>query len=970
MFSNGIKFKKTCFLKLILAFFTYSSFSQSPIYKHFTAKDGLPHDITYGLIQDSNGFLWIGTDDGLTRFDGKSFKNYGYEDGLTSNYVIDIIETKKNEYAIATWGGGLHYFKNDTIFKPKIEDDKHTKINILGILNNGTIYANSNKSQFKIYEKIHEKEFVVKNYSLENPLLPLKELTLSDRNIYSFQTALNGDLYFHAPEKINSKETNELKGIFKAKENNLIPVFKFLEDKLIFTIAKDQNQFYFGSINSIFVGENKSLKETILFDFKDETKIIHIKKQKDNLFFITNNATNLNRKLYKFNLTSKKLTSLSDYLKTDKMISDFIFDTQSNLWVTTYGNGIYVIPNTSNSFFSSETFSNNDIKDVQVINNQLYLLAPNVFYHFNNNKVDTEKKLSLLTESFLYLSKENTINFLVFKGHKLNEKSANFNFNFNYISKLNFIYELDRQFFKIDPYEISLKDSLLSVYKKGKLYSQIPYDFIIKKMVVKNNKLYILPFKNKGLTVYDLTSGEILEKFDENNSIQTNRITNFLLSEADKLFLATDRGLFTIKNDSILQYTSKNGLESNHINDIVLDKHNVLWIGTQKGLNVMLNDAFYTVDAILGQKSSFITKVLTKGNYLYATGNQGLFKFNNSSAFTPNSSPNLKIKQNKSLFTLHPISLLHGESLSVSYKIDDNDWVEAPYSTLNFEYLKQGKHQVIFRYKDNNSNWSITQPYFFSVLYPWYTQSWFYALITLLISIIIILISYKLLKKSKKKNEELKNTINEKEKLKQTLTTVRKNLAQDFHDELGNKLASITMLTNLLMIKNPKKNDTYNKLEKIKDDSNYLYSGMKDFIWSLNNESDKLDEVLLYITEFGKNLFNNTNINFYVETEMNKTHITLPYYWSKQIIFIFKEAMTNALKHSNASEVSFTFNLINNELTLILSDNGVGFKEHLLDRQNGILNMKNRAEKITSSLTIISNKQKTIVTFTGKLKNC
>ena len=946
-------------LKLFLVFFVYTSFSQAPILKHFTTKDGLPHDITYGIIQDSNGLLWIGTDDGLTRFDGRSFRNYGYENGLKSNYVIDIIELKKNKYAIATWGGGLHYFKNDTILKPDILNDNVSKINILDTLTNGDIYANSSRNNFYLYQDKERKEFVIRRNNLNTPTLFLKEQIADLSVINSFHSVLNGNLYIHASEKINLiKGNEEIKGIFIVRDGTLSPVFEYLKNQLVFTINEDKNQFYFGSINSIYVGSKKRLEDIIQFNFKEDSKIIHIKKHNDFLFFITNNTINSNRKLYQYNLISKQLTSLSDYLKTDKMISDFIFDKQNNLWVTTYGDGLYLIPNTTNSFFSTETFSNNDIKDAQIINNQLYLLAPNTLYQFGNDRVTAQKKASLLTESFVYYPPNNTLYFIVFGNKQLKEKALGL--NFNYASQLNY------RFFDIPPYKIYLDNLVLSIYKNENLYKQIPCNSTVKKLEIKNNKLYTLTY-NEGLIIYDLVSGKVLKKYNQNSKVQTNRINNFILSDKNELFLATNKGLFTIKKDSVQQFTTQNGLESNHVNDIALDKHHILWLGTQKGLNVMLNNKFYTIGATLGQKSSFITKVLTKDNNIYATGNQGLFKYNNTIPFSPNKLPPLKVNQKKSTFTVLPISLLNGKTLKVSYKIDNNSWTETPYYTLNFEHLNQGKHQIVFRYKDNVSDWSQTQPYYFTIIYPWYLQSWFYAFITMLISLIIAFISYRLLKKSIKKNKELKNTINEKEKLKQTLSTVRKNLAQDFHDELGNKLASITMLTNLLMIKNPEKNDNYNKFEKIKEDSNYLYSGMKDFIWSLNHESDNLDEVLLYITEFGKNLYNNTEIAFYVETEMNKTYVTLPYYWSKQIIFIFKEAMTNALKHSNASEVVFSFSLIDKELVLTLTDNGIGFEDHLLERKNGLLNMQNRAKKINSSLTVKSNNKKTIITFTGKL---
>jgi ligand-binding sensor domain-containing protein len=74
---------------------------QLPV-RPYTISDGLAHDEVLHILQDSHGFLWFCAVDGLSRFDGYRFTNYGTKDGLPSSYVNDIIQTRAGEYWVAT----------------------------------------------------------------------------------------------------------------------------------------------------------------------------------------------------------------------------------------------------------------------------------------------------------------------------------------------------------------------------------------------------------------------------------------------------------------------------------------------------------------------------------------------------------------------------------------------------------------------------------------------------------------------------------------------------------------------------------------------------------------------------------------------------------------------------------------------------------------------------------------------------
>lgn len=233
--------------------------------------------------------------------------------------------------------------------------------------------------------------------------------------------------------------------------------------------------------------------------------------------------------------------------------------------------------------------------------------------------------------------------------------------------------------------------------------------------------------------------------------------------------------------------------------------------------------------------------------------------------------------------------------------------------------------------------------------------------------IIVLLVSYQL-KKIKKKNDDLKKSIIKRQKLEKELEKVRENIAKDFHDGMGNKLARINVLSDYLITNNNLKlHKLKEALKGIKEDSDVLFKETRDFIFSLNTKSDYLEEIVTYISDFGEDFFKSFNIDFYIEKKINTT-CRLPYYWNRQIILIFKEAMTNVAKHSDASEVYLIILQNKNLLSISLKDNGKGFEIDKLTKKNGLKNIQQRANKIGANVFFENKNGFFEVKFEAKIK--
>ncbi|MDO1500311.1 hypothetical protein Q2T40_09235 [Winogradskyella maritima] len=226
------------------------------------------------------------------------------------------------------------------------------------------------------------------------------------------------------------------------------------------------------------------------------------------------------------------------------------------------------------------------------------------------------------------------------------------------------------------------------------------------------------------------------------------------------------------------------------------------------------------------------------------------------------------------------------------------------------------------------------------------------------------------LKKFKIKNKQLRDLITQKTKLQQELDIVRDNIAKDFHDDLGNKLARITTLSDhMLRRENIKtKTDILDALNIIKKDADELYSGTRDFMFSLKTDSDSAEDIYAYLADFAQDYLSSLDVELDLHSNITSSK-KVPYYWNRQIILIFKEAITNAIKHGEATQLKLSFEYSDDKIHVECQDNGSGFDVEGLNSKNGLKNMKQRASKINCNLAITSSESGTNISLSGKVPN-
>jgi two-component system sensor histidine kinase UhpB len=187
-------------------------------------------------------------------------------------------------------------------------------------------------------------------------------------------------------------------------------------------------------------------------------------------------------------------------------------------------------------------------------------------------------------------------------------------------------------------------------------------------------------------------------------------------------------------------------------------------------------------------------------------------------------------------------------------------------------------------------------------------------------------------------------------KRQEELERMRQKIAKDLHDDMGSTLSSINIMSKVAM--NESNNVLY--LQKISTYSARIMETMSDMVWSINPGNDSLEQVIVRMREFANEVLDSQHIEFEL-TETIPQGIVLDSEKRKNIFLIFKEAINNAAKYSQAKNVRVTLAYSQNHLFMKVSDDGIGFDVAQSKSGNGLRNLQTRAKEIGGELTINSS---------------
>lgn len=206
-----------------------------------------------------------------------------------------------------------------------------------------------------------------------------------------------------------------------------------------------------------------------------------------------------------------------------------------------------------------------------------------------------------------------------------------------------------------------------------------------------------------------------------------------------------------------------------------------------------------------------------------------------------------------------------------------------------------------------------------------------------------------------------KTKLEQKEKIKlevesrMTLANERNRISSDLHDDIGATLSSLHIYGDLAAnIWDSKPNESKKMIEKISDTSKELMGRMGDIIWSMKPGDEEKFTLQARVKNYANELLSPKNIICEIEIDEKITSkITNPDV-RKNILLIIKEGINNIAKYSQASESAIKFVQKNEQIMLLITDNGKGFDKKIIKNGNGLGNIEQRCQLLGGKFHIKS----------------
>ena len=184
---------------------------------------------------------------------------------------------------------------------------------------------------------------------------------------------------------------------------------------------------------------------------------------------------------------------------------------------------------------------------------------------------------------------------------------------------------------------------------------------------------------------------------------------------------------------------------------------------------------------------------------------------------------------------------------------------------------------------------------------------------------------------------------------------MRNRIARDLHDDVGSTLSSISILSQIALNQQTGNGQTADLLGKISRNSQRMLDSMLDIVWTTKSVNDNLDSVSVKMREFAAEVFEAQGISYEVVVDEKLSGKKLPANQQYNFYLIFKEAINNVAKYSEAKKVSVKMFYQEKILNLAIEDDGIGFEPSTVKGAgNGLKNMERRATELDGTLYIKS----------------
>ena len=497
---------------------------------------------------------------------------------------------------------------------------------------------------------------------------------------------------------------------------------------------------------------------------------------------------------------------------------------------------------------------------------------------------------------------------------------------------------------------------------------------IIYKIFSDNEGLLWLATEGKGLIEVDPKSGQIVQQFTKGSAspLYGNSGGDIeQLNDSTIVFGAGALNFINKRKGIVTQLRFEDGLPSNSVRRLRMDDKGFLWIVTANGLSRYNphNNRITTYgrqDGITLAEEASGADYLTQSKYVVFAGGDAVMMFKPSVFVASTAPPNVVITDFKIFNQFVPVdSLMQLPHVKLS---PDQTSFSIYFSSLS--YQQRNRLTYFFKMEGIDKDWQAADGVHYqnySLLPPGRYTFKVYAVNvegvrsaeTTELQIVIKPPFYR--------SMWFVTTLVflvvlivyflHRERVNRLLAVekVRNRVARDLHDDMGSTLSTINILSAMAkskMTTDPVKTAGY--ISKISDNSQRMMEAMDDIVWSIKPSNDTMQRVTARMREFATGVLEAKDIALQFVVEEGVADVKLNMEARRDFFLIFKEALNNAAKYSKASIVTVNVGVQNKQLTFTIKDNGVGFDTTKADGGNGLGNMQKRADALHGKLRIRS----------------
>ncbi|MEO6130584.1 MAG: two-component regulator propeller domain-containing protein [Saprospiraceae bacterium] len=976
--------------------------------------DGLPPSLYYGVCQSSDGYLWIGSSSGLVRFDGKRyqtfFSDYKNENSLSDNVIVDLIEDNEQNLWLAGLYQGLSKYnlRSGHIRRySRLSSDNTPGYGIntlfldeagelwIGTAGRGLAHYLSRQDTFEFFIPDPQKPFDGSNRDVNNifgiavhPSTPhifwlscfdgLYSFDRSTKKFTSYPCCLPNDHSSHQAFICIEMDQGEkiwlgtwidglfsydmVTGVFETHPYENAEVPNSIKYQVLDIENIDDTTLYLASRNLGLLGFNKKnsmvyplLTNDQLPDGSSSIDIQEISKTPDAGIFVGGN--------YYIYQQHKAFNRFSNALYSDDSswigMQHIVYDsTRSGYWMSASLNQMVFITKDMKHQESYQTTHEPDIyfNDVAIDRkNRVWVSS----IHYGLRQVNIEKHL--ITKPPNEIPGMDTLarQIVAIKS----DASGNL-----WLLSVRALYYLDVLTNKIDQIvlpeasEISSRSLAIRVGNKDDIwissnnglyhyriasnsfYHIMPDDQnkngianpLIKSMTIDRNGNAWIGFESDGVQIVSVDDHHIIASYNLNHGLPGMQINQLTTDTSGRIWAGTSAGLALFDPEAEVQlwqlFNRQDGIRRDYIDRAIMaTKDGKLFFNIEKGISWIdfEKEGFLQENPPILHLTSLTTDGVSYRNDLL-----------------PNYIHQIELSYGTKEIRIEYAAMdwLHPTRTKYFYRIEGineaDEWIENNQAVITLTGLKPGQY-LLRLYALNGDGKKSRELNLPILLHPPFWQRWWFIV---LCALGIMGIGYAI----------YHNRIGQLKKIQ----AMRKSISTNLHDDIGASLSNIHILTVLTgkNIRNEAEATSY--ITKAGDEIQRISEALSDIVWNISPRYDDLDKLFVRMKRYAADMLEGKNIMAHLEfPDMTGGHV-MKMDQRRDFYLIFKESVNNLVKYSDATEASIRVEMDHQVVRMLIHDNGKGYDKMSTPDGNGIINMKQRAEKWKSKLDINSTPEK------------